>query len=75
MGKWKLEHELKQVTIWGPKFYRFITCKDEIHQHLKGVNRANLNEDLWRKLRDTGEVSVVNKNVFTKKFGAVWVDD
>jgi hypothetical protein len=39
LGKWKLEHEIKEITIWGPKFYKIITDKDEKHEHIKGVRK------------------------------------
>lgn len=47
LGKWKLEHEVQHLTIWGPKFYRIKTSKDEKYEHIKGVRKENYCDNLW----------------------------
>lgn len=45
LGAWKIEHEITELTIWGPKFYKFVSkAKHETHEHIKGVRKENYRE-------------------------------
>ena len=73
LGKWKMEHKIDNIEIFGPKFYRLNSIMNEEVEHCKGVRKKALDEEFWKQVGEKGESNIINENVFHRKFGQVWV--